>query len=499
VASNDIPLSKVFMEAADPILIEDLAGSVIDMNQAAEQTYGWTREEIVGRPIKTIIPPERHKQADDLLARCKRGEQIRNVEGLWRKKSGEVIPVLITLSLLTDWSGEAIAIVTFSKDIADLKRAQEALRASESRLIEAERMARLGSWAWDIENNIWHWSDGLCHMLGISPHEFGNTCKSFLYFVHPEDRKRVIKSLREALRGDQPLYDYCRINLVDGSKRVILMRANITFDEHGKAIRMLGTAQDVTEQNRLQAQLLQAQKMKAVASLAGGIAHEFNNALVGIMGNIELLEMHLPDDKNIRKYAASMKASAWRMARLADQLLAYARGGKYQAEAISLTKFIGDALPSLRQVVDPSVRLESDLACDISKIEADPSQLQMVVSAILSNACEAVDGKGHIQISTYNVEIDEVFAKKHSDLEPGRYACLSVADNGKGMDQETINRIFEPFYTKKFQGRGLGMAAVYGIIKNYDGWISVDSELCKGTVVRIYLPAIEVEPKGMEK
>ena len=145
-----------------------------------------------------------------------------------------------------------------------------------------------------------------------------------------------------------------------------------------------------------------------------------------------------------------------------------------------------------------SARLECNLARDILRIEADLSQLQMVVSAILSNACEAVDGSGHIQITTKNVEIDEGFAKKHSDLEPGRYACLSVEDNGKGMDQETISRMFEPFYTRKSHGRGLGMAAVHGIIKNHGGWISVESELGKGTTVRIYLPAVEVEPKGVE-
>lgn len=499
MANNDIQLSKVFMEAADPILIEDLAGIVIDINQAAERTYGWTREELIGRPIKTIIPPKRYKQADDLLTRCKRGEQIRNVEGLQRKKSGEVIPVLITLSLLTDRSKEAIAIVTFTKNITDLKQAQEAFRANESRLIEAERMARLGSWYWEMEDNIWHLSEGLCHILGISPDELGNTCKSLLYFVHPEDRERAVKSLREALRGDQPLYDHCRINLVDGSERVILMEAKLTFDEHGKAIRILGTAQDVTEQNRLQTQLLQSQKMDAIASLAGGIAHELNNALVGITGNIELLEMALPNDRNITKYIETMKTSAWRMSHLANKLLAYAKGGKYRPKPLSLSTFVEETLPSIRQVINRSVRLETDLTHGILDTEADAVQMQMVLSAILSNASEAVGDNGHIRIITENVEIDEEFAKKHRGLVPGHYVCLTVEDNGKGMDQITISRIFEPFYTKKFPGRGLDMAAVYGIVKNHDGWISVDSEFCKGTVVRIYLPAIEVEAKGMEE
>ena len=248
--------------------------------------------------------------------------------------------------------------------------------------------------------------------------------------------------------------------------------------------------EQVTRRKQLEAQLLETKKMEAIATLAGGIAHEFNNTLVGITGNIELLQMEPPDDVNIDKYAERMKASALHMANLTDQLLAYAEGGKYQPKNISLSDFVEETLPLIKQTIDPSIRIETDLPCDILNVEADLTQMQMVLSALLINASEAKEGKGRIRITTREEEIDEEFVKTSPGLKPGPYVCLTVEDDGKGMDEETRAKIFDPFFTTKFQGRGLGMAAVHGIVTNHDGWTSVDSELGKGTVVRIYLPAI---------
>jgi CheY-like chemotaxis protein len=151
---------------------------------------------------------------------------------------------------------------------------------------------------------------------------------------------------------------------------------------------------------------------------------------------------------------------------------------------------VEETLPLIKKTIDPSIHLETGLHDDIFNVYADLTQMQLVLSAILNNSAEAIEGKGRIRISTNNKEIIEEFAKTHPGLKPGPYVCLTIADSGKGMDKETRSRIFEPFFTTKFRGRGLGMAAVYGIVKNHSGWISVDSQLGKGTVVRIYLPAI---------
>ena len=253
------------------------------------------------------------------------------------------------------------------------------------------------------------------------------------------------------------------------------------------------------EKKRLQAQLQQAQKMEAIATLAGGVAHQFNNALNPITGHTDLLEMKFPDDKRILEHVEPMKASAHRMARLTDQLLAYARGGRYEPQAVSLNDFIEETLPVIRHTIKPATRVETDLSTDILKIEADLTQMRMVLSAVLANADEAMESEGRIRITTRHKDVGEEFVKHHPGLKPGSYVCLMVEDDGKGMDEETRRRIFEPFFTTRFMGRGLGMAAVYGIVKNHDGWIWVDSELGKGTVVRTYFPAIEAKEEVDEK
>ena len=253
------------------------------------------------------------------------------------------------------------------------------------------------------------------------------------------------------------------------------------------------------ERQELQAHLLEAQKMDAIATLAGGIAHQFNNALMGITGNIELLKAIDPKTDKINDIFDSMYDSARRMAHLTDQLLAHARGGKYNPRTISLNECVRDTLPLINHAMAPSVQVDTDLADDISFVKADLTQIQMVLSAIIANATEAIEGKGRICITTKNERVEEKSVKEHPGSEKGFYVCLEVRDNGKGMDGKTKARVFEPFFTTKFQGRGLGMAAVYGIVKNHNGWIELDSELGKGTVVRIYLPSVELHVEETEK
>ena len=254
------------------------------------------------------------------------------------------------------------------------------------------------------------------------------------------------------------------------------------------------------DRRQIEARLRQAQKMESIGSLAGGIAHQFNNALNVITGNIDLLEMGFPGDESVAKYTKQMKTSARRMTQLTAQLLAYARGGKYQDKTISLNDFVKETLTLVRHTIDPAIHVDTDLPCGILNVNADLSQMQMVLTAILANASEAMEGKGHIRIACRNEMVTDEDAEGLPGLKSGNYACLTIADDGKGMDKETNKRIFEPFFTTNFTGRGLGMAAAYGIVKNHDGWIGVDSELGKGTTVKIYLPAIgsvQARPAGL--
>jgi PAS domain S-box-containing protein len=245
------------------------------------------------------------------------------------------------------------------------------------------------------------------------------------------------------------------------------------------------------ERGKLESKLRQAHRMQAVATLAGGIAHQFNNALAGISMSSDLLEINLPADQSIIRRLDQIRQEIHRMTQLTSQLLGYAREGKFQPKIISSRDLVIDTLPLIQHSLHPRVVVDTILPQDISPIMADRTQMQMVLAAIIQNAFEAIEADGHITISSKNEEIDTPFADNHPGLEPGSYISLTIEDDGAGMDEETRNRVFEPFFTNKFQGRGLGMAAVYGIVKNHGGYIWVDSELGKGTTVCILLPATE--------
>ena len=245
----------------------------------------------------------------------------------------------------------------------------------------------------------------------------------------------------------------------------------------------------------IQEDILQSRRMEVLSVLAGGIAHRFNNALSAITGNAELLEMELAGDDKLNRYVTRMKESAHQMAHLSNQLLAYARGGKFNPEIISPTDFLKDTIPLIKDTADLDIRIETDLPADILNIEADNAQMHMVLSAIINNANDAMEDMGRIMITARNVAIDEEFVKGCPALKPGPYVSISFEDDGIGMDQETKDRIFEPFFTTRFTVRGLDMAAAYGIIRNHDGWITVDSELGRGTRIVIYLPAVESKAK----
>ncbi|MHC4207552.1 MAG: two-component system sensor histidine kinase NtrB [Planctomycetota bacterium] len=281
--------------------------------------------------------------------------------------------------------------------------------------------------------------------------------------------------------------------------------SNVYWVNHSRVIQC--NIRDITERiqaekakSKRESQFQQARKTEAIATLAGGIAHQFNNALVVISGTLDLLEMDVSDNKNLAWYLGAMKKSALRMTQLTRQLLAYARGEKYQIETISLSDFVRDTLPLLTPGLNPSVNIETDLPDNVLKTNVDLIQMQMILPAIMSNASEAIEAEGCIRITCKNEVITEKNIKDFPGLMIGSYVCLTIEDNGKGMDEETRRQVFEPFFTTKFQGRGLDMAAVYGVVNNHGGRITVESQLNRGTIVRVWLPALfEIKEKATKK
>jgi PAS domain S-box-containing protein len=383
------------------------------------------------------------------------------------------------------------------------KRFESALKESESRYrLLAENVMDI-IWNLDLETlRFTYISPSVFPMRGFTPQEAMNLpLDKHLSSESFENLRRVLSEelAKDGLKGIDP--NRSRTSeleqiLKDGSYAWAEATMRFIRDDTGRPVSVLGVTRDIRERKRVEAEkkamaerLQQARKMEAIATLAGGIAHQFNNALTVIMGRLEILELE-PGKEN-KKAIVPIKKTAARMAELTNQLLAYASGGKYQSRTVSMPDFVKQTLSLIRHLIKPSIQVEMDLDPATSGVKMDSPQMQMVMSAVIFNASEAMDGAGHIHISCENKTLGKEMAVRFPELRTGRYVRLSVKDDGRGMDPKTKDHIFEPFFTTKFQGRGLGMAAAYGIVKNHEGWITVDSEPGKGTTVRIYLPVAE--------
>lgn len=296
-----------------------------------------------------------------------------------------------------------------------------------------------------------------------------------------------------------------QISHIGGSRKTVVISLSAFKTSGGMYVMVI--MQDVkrhenlpTARRSLEDSLQQAKKMEAIAALAGGIAHEFNNALSVISGHIDLLAFDLCNHNSETRSLTTIQSAVNRMTDLTGQLLAYAQGGKYQPKAISANTFLEETLSLTRHLLKPNIEVKTEIQSDMPYIQIDLTQMQMVLSAVLSNAMEAVYNHGRIFISAKDLHLNPK-SQLPKDAAPGHYVCFAVNDNGPGMDAETRQRIFEPFFSTKVYGRGLGMAAAYGIVKNHGGWIGVDSTPGQGTHISIYLPALskKVSAKKTDK
>ena len=375
-------------------------------------------------------------------------------------------------------------------------RGKEARQETEKKLLAITNTAADGIVLMDNDANISYWNPGAERIFGYGPKEAIG--REMHLLIAPEEfhdaYREGFKRFRETGQGPA-VGNTLEFTAIRKNGDRFPIEVSISSVKLSGKWYAAGIIRDISDRKRMEEELVRASKFESISMLAGGVAHEFNNSLMGIMGNIELLKMELPEDERRDRYFEAMNSSGHRMSRLTDQLLAYARGGKYQPRDLKLDDFTIQTLPILQHDFKPTVRVEKHFSRDIAHIRADNAQMQMALSVILANSNEAIEDEGLIRITAENKNVDEDFTRHCPGLKPGSYVCFIIEDDGKGMDEETKDRVFEPFFTTKFQGRGMGMAAVYGIVKNHDGWISVDSEPGKGTVVRIYLPAISAESK----
>jgi PAS domain S-box-containing protein len=338
-------------------------------------------------------------------------------------------------------------------------------------------------------------------MLGYSPDEWRNDPDLYTAIVHPEDRDRVAAEVHRARAlGDRFRSEY---RMVGKDGRVVWVHDESVYlrDEEGRLMRVEGFLLDVSERKALESGLLQAQKMEAVGRLAGGIAHDFNNLMSAVVGFGELVYSRLDEESPLRAQVEQIVRAGERASAMTNQLLAFSRKQVLQARVLDLNAVVADSEKLLRRLIGEDVELTCVLGPELEPVEADPVQLEQVIVNLAVNARDAMPRGGKLTIETANVEVDREYASSHFGVETGPYVLLSVSDTGVGMDADTRARAFEPFFTTKGEGEGtgLGLATVFGIVKQSGGHVAVYSEPGRGTTFKVYLPRAEDHAQRSER
>ncbi len=387
--------------------------------------------------------------------------------------------------------------------VEERNQAVAELKESRERLDLALASTEQGLWDWNIQTGEVIWDERLVRIIGYNLSDVRPVIDTWFDLVHPEDREKTAESMKAHLKGhaDKHRTEF-RLRSKSGTWKWILDQGRvIERDEKGRALRAVGTYIDITarkeaeaEREALQEQLNRSRKMEALGLLAGGVAHDLNNVLSGIVSYPELIMMDLPEDSPLRKPMGIIQKSGVKAAAIVQDLLTLARRGVVHREVVNINDIVSEYLASpeheqLRQH-HPAVTVETDLQPDLANIQGSSVHLKKTVMNLVSNAAEAHPGAGVVRITTRNRRVDRPIEGCDA-ARTGEFVALQVADEGTGISEEDFKRIFEPFYTKKVMGRsgtGLGMAVVWGTVQDHDGFIHIDSAENRATTIAVYLP-----------
>ncbi|MBI3668844.1 MAG: PAS domain S-box protein [Acidobacteria bacterium] len=381
---------------------------------------------------------------------------------------------------------------------SERKRAEDALLQSETRHRELVENATYGIYRVTVTGRFLEVNPALVQMLGYaSKAELLSKCPQADIYCDPADREKLVEQGLRLGRVDGAEVQWKR---KDGRLITVRLSGRTVFDEHTELQAFEVIAEDVTERRAMEKHLRQIQKFEAIGQLAGGIAHDFNNVMGAIMGWAELGQEQAPPESSLYSYFQKIRAQIERATGLTRQLLAFARRQLLEPRNLNLNHLVAELLTFLEKVISKDIEVRTVLSPELEAIRADPSQIEQVLMNLCLNARDAMPCGGRLVIETQNVELGEDYYRHHSYARPGRYVVLSVSDNGVGMDAATIEHIFEPFFTTKEMGKGtgLGLATVYGVVKQHGGFLHVYSEPAQGTVFRVYLPVAGVAPSEAE-
>ena len=409
--------------------------------------------------------------------------RIRRADGAWRWMLIRAVPYRGPDGSVVKWMGT-------NTDIDAIRQSMEAVQASEERFRLLARASNDAIWDNDLQTGAVWWSDSfdtLFGRMGEADATFAGWCER----VHPEDRERVVDTVRHALRHGQDVWSAdCRFCRTGGQWARVHIRGYVIRDTSGRATRVVGGMTDVTARTELEQRLRQSQRLESVGQLTGGVAHDFNNLLTVILGNAETLTEELADQPRLQPLASMMLSAAERGAELTGRLLAFARKQALAPEPVDIARQLGELEPLLRRTLGEHIAIRLALSPGLWRAQVDPGQLDNALLNLCLNARDAMPAGGTLTLTAANARLDEDDGMRQPDVAAGDYVLLSVADTGAGIAAEPAERIFEPFFTTQQPGKGpgLGLAMVYGFVKQSGGQIGVASEPGRGTTFTLYLP-----------
>ncbi|HPQ17027.1 MAG TPA: PAS domain S-box protein [Bryobacteraceae bacterium] len=485
---------SIIEAVGSPIVVLDREGRIISFNSACEAVTGYSEAELRGRTLwEHLIPPEEVEEVRAVFRDLRAGRFPNRHENYWVAKDGSRRLLSWSNTALVDDSGTVEYVIGTGVDITEQRRWEEELRQANETLSAVINTGPLAIIAMDLEARVIKWNLTAEQIFGWREEE---VLGKVLPVVPADDLGFFHGCLERVHRGETLAAADRRGEKKDGTPVDIAIWHGPRRNGAGEVVGTVCVIADVTERKRLEEQFLHAQKMEAVGRLAGGVAHDFNNLLTVITGYSQMVADSMNAADPLRGYVEEVLRASESAAALTSQLLAFSRRQVVQPQVLDLNTLVAGMEKMLHRLIGEDIELVTLLSPDVPKVKADLGQLQQVIMNLVVNARDAMPEGGRLTIQTSAADAPQ--PDTPPNLASGRYAVLSVADTGKGMDEETRRRIFEPFFTTKprHKGTGLGLSTAYGIVKQSGGELWATTVLGKGSQFQVYLPAVEEDAEA---
>jgi len=491
LAESEARLAAIISSAKDAIIAAGANQRITLFNAAAEKMFRCPAARALGQPLTRFLPRDYAPTGvtpEDVSRMSPESVTLLVRQGTRGVRAdGEEFPLEASVSRSESGGRKLYTIIV--RDISERIKAEERIRQQAALLEMAHDAILIGS----MEDTILFWNRGAERLYGWTAAEaVGHKATDLFSGQHSPEGEEATRAVLEKGKWAGELQQVCK----DGRKVVVASSWTLVPDEAGQPRAKLIINTDITDKKKLESQLFQAQRMEAIGVLAGGVAHDFNNLLTVINGYSDMVSSSLPAGDPLHPLVAEIRKAGDRAISLTRQLLAFSRKQILASQILDLNALVGEAEKMLGRLIGEDIDLSAILAPDLGRVKADPGQMEQVIMNLVVNARDAMPTGGLLTLETRNVHLDPSYVRSHANITPGSYVLLAVTDTGIGMDEATRAQIFEPFFTTKEVGKGtgLGLATVYGIVKQSGGFIEVYSELGRGTTFKIYLPRIDEVP-----